>query len=246
MRRDLIVVGGLWAGLTGVLVLVVSWVDIFPFVGAREARVADDAFRLLMRMAAPAFSFVLAALVYSLLRYRGRGDPPSDAPYVREHPAVARVWFVLTAALAAAVMYQPGLVGIADMHGERRADLEVHVQAVRWGWTFLYPPYGVKSPHLVLPTGRRVRFVVTSSDVIHSFWIPAFRTKVDAVPGLETVLFVTPTVTGSGSDNAQLWVRCAELCGLGHDVMASLVRVVEPAEFDTWLATQKPQARGGP
>jgi cytochrome c oxidase subunit 2 len=244
MRRDLVAVGVLWAALTA-LFLLASSVSFFPFVASREAVVADDAFRLLMRIAAPVFALVLAVLAYSLLRFRGRGDPPADAPFVREHPAVARTWFVLTAALAAYVMYNPGLVGLAEMRGEHRADLVVRVEAMRWGWKFTYPEHGVTSRVLVLPVNRRVQFAVTSVDVLHAFWVPAFRTKVDAVPGLETILRVTPTTIGSGRDNFNLRVRCAELCGLGHDVMHVPVRILEQAEFDRWVAAQKPQARGG-
>lgn len=242
MRRDLIVVGVLWGTVTALFLLAASRVDMFPFAASREAVVADDAFRLLMYMAAPVFSLVLAVLVYSLLRFRGRGDPPADAPFVREHPAVARTWFVLTAALAAYVMYNPGLVGIVEMRGEHRADLVVRVEAARWSWKFTYPEQGVVSRALVLPVGRRVRFEVTSQDVLHAFWVPAFRTKIDAVPGLQTVLLVTPTVTGSPEKDFNFRVRCAELCGLGHDIMYVPVRVIEQAEFEQWLGAQKRQA----
>ncbi len=245
VRRDLIVVGVLWGALTWLFILVASRAGLFPLAGAREAVVADAAFRLLMRMAAPVFAFVLAALVYSLLRFRGRGDPPADAPYVREHSAVPRVWVALTAALALYVMYNPGLVGIAEIRGEPHADLVVRVEAVRWGWKFTYPQFGVTGGALVLPVNRRVRFEVTSVDVLHSFWVPAFRLKVDAVPGLETFLHVTPTVIGTATDNFNLRVQCAELCGLGHDIMHTPVRVVEQAEFDLWIGAQKPRAQGG-
>ncbi len=244
MRRDLIVVGVLWGTLTALFLLAASRVDMFPFAASREAVVADGAFRLLMYMAAPVFSLVLAVLVYSLLRFRGRGDPPADAPYVHEHPAVARTWVVLTAALAAYVMYNPGLVGIAEMRGEHRADLVVRVEAQRWSWKFTYPQHGVVSRALVLPVNQRVRFEVSSLDVLHAFWVPAFRTKVDAVPGLQTVLHVTPTVVGTPADSFNLRVRCAELCGLGHDAMFTAVRVVEQAEFDRWIGAQRPRAQG--
>ncbi len=244
MRRDLVAVGVLWAALTA-LFLLASSVSFFPLAASREAVVADDAFRLLMRMAAPVFSLVLAALIYSLVRFRGRGDPPADAPHVREHPAVARTWFLLTATLAAYLMYNPGLVGLAEMRGEHRADLVVRVEAARWSWKFTYPQHRVVSRVLVLPVNRRVQFEVSSVDVLHAFWVPAFRTKVDAVPNLETILRVTPTTVGSGRDNFNLRVRCAELCGLGHDVMYNQVRIVEQAEFDRWISEQKPQAQGG-
>lgn len=243
MRRDLVAVGLLWAAGAGLFALGAARLDFFPFAASREAAVADAAFRLLLYMAAPVFAFVAVVLVYSFLRFRGRGDPPADAPPLREHPAVARAWLAVTAALAAYVMYNPGLVGIGEMRGEHRADLAVRVEAARWSWKFIYPN-GVASRVLVLPAGRRIRFEVISLDVLHAFWVPAFRTKVDAVPGLVTMLHVTPTVTGTERDSHTLRVRCAELCGLGHDVMHVPVRIVAQGAFDRWLAEQQPQARG--
>lgn len=240
MRRDLLILGVLWIAVSLLLILLANRVQFFPFAAAREAAVADSAFRLLLLMAAPVFALVLTVLVYSLVRFRGRGDPPDDAPYVREHPGVARAWFVITSALAIYVMYNPGLVGIAEMRGEHRADLVVRVEAARWFWKFSYPQHGITARELILPVDRRVRFEVTAVDVLHSFWVPAFRTKIDAVPGMTTTLHVTPTAVGSTANNFNLRVQCAELCGVAHDVMRTPMKIVGQAEFDTWTKAQKP------
>lgn len=253
------VLSAVWAILTAVSVWLATRFSGFPLGAAREAAVADHAFRFLMVMAAPVFALVVAVLLYSLASRRGQGDPPEAPPYVPEHPAVARVWFALTAALAAYVIYNPGLVGLAEMRevplrallggspggGVRLAslagpegDLVVRVRGSRWLWQFEYPEQGITSRELVLPVGRRVRFEVSSTDVVHSFWVPAFRTKIDAVPNLTTYLHVTPTRTGSFEDSVDLRVQCAELCGVGHALMASPVRVLEPEKFDAWVAQQ--------
>lgn len=256
MRTGLLV---LWSVVAAVLFVLVSRFSGFPLAAAREADVADHAFRFLMLMATPVFALVVSVLVYSLAARRGQGDPPEPPPYVPEHPAVPRLWFVATAALAAYVIYNPGLVGLAEMRevplsgllagspgGRVRlasltgadGDLVVRVRSSRWLWQFEYPQQGVTSRELVLPVGRRVRFEVTSVDVVHSFWIPAFRTKIDAVPNLTTVLHVTPSRTGSFQESVHLRVQCAELCGTGHALMAAPVRVVESQEFDAWAAQQ--------
>jgi len=91
---------------------------------------------------------------------------------------------------------------------------------------------------IVLPVDRRVRFEVTSTDVVHSFWVPAFRMKVDAVPGLTTTVYITPNRTGSLADDNGFRLQCAELCGFGHYVMGVPVRVVEQGEFEAWIAQQ--------
>jgi cytochrome c oxidase subunit 2 len=77
--------------------------------------------------------------------------------------------------------------------------------------------------------GREARFTMTAVDVIHSFWVPNFGQKQDAVPGIETTILVTPTRTG------EFAVVCTELCGLGHATMRAKARVVTQAEFDKWV-----------
>ncbi|MER3460035.1 MAG: hypothetical protein C4303_02275 [candidate division GAL15 bacterium] len=213
-----------------------------------------------MLMASPVFALVVAVLVYSVVSCRSQGDPPEPPPYLPEHPAVPRVWFAATAALAAYVIYNPGLVGLAEMRevplrallasspasrvrlaslADPDADLVVRVRASRWLWQFDYPQQGLTTRELVLPVGRRVRFEVTSVDIVHSFWVPAFRTKIDAVPNLTTVLHVTPTRTGSFQDTVALRVQCAELCGVGHGIMAAPGRVLDPEGFEAWVAAEQ-------
>jgi cytochrome c oxidase subunit 2 len=89
---------------------------------------------------------------------------------------------------------------------------------------------------MVLPADRRVKFEVTATDVLHAFWVPAFRMKIDAVPGGVTTTYATPNVTGGRDDDIGFRLVCAELCGTGHSVMAMPVRVVEPDEFEAWVA----------
>jgi cytochrome c oxidase subunit 2 len=81
----------------------------------------------------------------------------------------------------------------------------------------------------VLPVGRETRFTMRALDVIHSFWVPNFGQKMDAVPGIENKILVTPKRVG------EFAVVCAELCGLGHATMRAKARVVTPAEFEQWI-----------
>ena len=86
---------------------------------------------------------------------------------------------------------------------------------------------------LVLPKGRPVDFRVKTDDVIHDFWVPQFRLKTDAVPGLTTDIRTTPNRNGTYQ------VVCAELCGIGHSTMRQQVRVVPERAFDTWIAKKR-------
>jgi cytochrome c oxidase subunit 2 len=94
-----------------------------------------------------------------------------------------------------------------------------------------------RATQLWLPKDRPVHFRVHTDDVIHSFWVPQFRLKTDAVPGITTRIRVTPDKVGSYQ------VVCTELCGIGHATMRQTVRVVEPPEFERWL--ERERRRGG-
>ena len=100
----------------------------------------------------------------------------------------------------------------------------------QFAWKFVYPGFDdLQSGELVLPVGQPAHFTMTAVDVIHSFWVPNFGQKMDAVPGIETEIVVTPKRTG------EFTVVCTELCGLGHATMRAKARVVSPEEFQAWI-----------
>jgi len=150
--------------------------------------------------------------------------------------------------------------------GDEDAEIEVNVTAYQFAWDLEYrladqpaEQPGVKinlatnfgtddqgekiTPALMLPIDKSVRFNVNSIDVVHSFWIPAFRMKIDAMPGRTTFFTVTPDKLGAYEDDDAYRIQCAELCGMDHSLMRFPVRVVEAAEFDEWITEL--QAAGG-
>jgi cytochrome c oxidase subunit 2 len=114
----------------------------------------------------------------------------------------------------------------------------VNVNGFRWGWTFAYAGgptvtgTAANPPEMVLPIGETATITVTSSDVIHSFWIPDMLFKRDAVPGRSSTFDLTPSKLGTYLG------RCGEFCGLDHALMTFRVRVVSPADYLRWLATE--------
>jgi cytochrome c oxidase subunit 2 len=122
----------------------------------------------------------------------------------------------------------------------------VNVTERQFGFEFSYPTSSGKqivSPELYLAKGRPVVFKLRSLDVIHSFFVPEFSEKLDAVPGITTILRVTPTRIGVYP------AECTELCGAGHSLMRATVRVVSPTAFTTWLghqSTSAPPPMGAP
>lgn len=242
MKRDHVLLTLIWIGFTVGGIIWVQQPGLLPFSAAHEAIIIDDAFIFMMVLGMPVFTFVLVGLIYSVIRFRHTGETaPDDGPPIHTNKAVTRVWFGVTTLLAIFIIFNPGLKGIRELSVGPDADLVVQIEARKWNWKFSYPEYGVEvvdALELVLPVDQRIRFEVSSVDIIHSFWVPAFRMKVDAMPGQTNLLFATPTQTGSFSDDINLRVQCAELCGTGHARMRAGVVILEKDEFDEWILEQ--------
>lgn len=239
-RRHLLWAGGIWLVLTvlGEAAIQLLLVDSFPVSAAREGRVADDAILFLLRIVVPVFTFVVVVIVYSMIRFRVADDDDGvSAVQRRGDPWFAWSWVGTTSVLTVLVIFYPGISGLREIWETRdaRDPLVVQVTALQWEWRFTYPSQRVvDATELVLPVGRPVRFVLRSEDVIHSFWVPAFRIKSDAIPGETRDLYLTPDRLVSTSTSPLARVQCAELCGIGHAEMRAAVRVVTPATFAAW------------
>lgn len=243
MKRELVAVAALWAGLTALGGLAFALVDPQPSPLSDKGEEISSAFRFLLFAAVPVFALVVAVLLYSLAFHRSKGEPQEDGPPFQGRGAIPLAWLAVTSGLTLLIMIYPGLVGIPKIFGHQEPDLLVRVEAVQFAWLIEYPQQDVRSLNeLVLPVDRNVRFEVTSRDVIHSFWIPAFMVKVDAVPGRVTKVTVQPTDTGSFDMNPLLRLQCAELCGLAHSRMAARVSVVTAEEFEQWVAMRQEEA----
>lgn len=111
--------------------------------------------------------------------------------------------------------------------------MDVYVQAKKWMWKFAYPGGPNSADVLRVPAGRPVRLLMTSRDVIHSFFVPGFRLKQDVLPGRYTQTWFEATEPGRHQ------IFCAEFCGTGHSSMLGEVVVMKPEEFDAWIADQR-------
>jgi cytochrome c oxidase subunit II len=192
------------------------------------------------------FVIVALALVFVGVRYRAR--PGRAASEQMTAPRLEIAYIVLLAVIAAALLWR-SYEAIADVDPVAPArsatgtpTLTIGVVASQWNWRFDYPGGTAQTgngreryPVLVVPTGRDVRFRLTSQDVVHAFWIPALRAKYDAMPGYVNVfdLRFEPGLDYTTS-------RCSEFCGAYHDQMQFRVRLLPPAQFDAWLRTRRP------
>ncbi|MGH2948566.1 MAG: cytochrome c oxidase subunit II [Solirubrobacteraceae bacterium] len=220
------------------LALAIDW---FPQSAATRALKVDREFDVLLIVSVPIFVLIQTVVLYSVWRFRMRpGEELKDGPPTHGNTPLEVLWTAVPGILIASLVTYAFVV-LDDIERRQPRALSVNVIAQQFAWNFDYPrPSGepVRSTVLYLPQGRPVEFRVRSLDVVHSFFVPAFRAKIDAVPGITTDLRVTPTRRG------RYPVLCAELCGLGHAVMRASVVVLAPNEFQAWLAKQSRDATG--
>lgn len=248
MRRHVTIILVAWAVASAAAIAVILGLPVLPAVASREGQVSDTAFITLLVLSVPVFFLVHAVLLYSGWRFRA-ASAGGDGPPIAGNRALETGWVLVSLALVVGLAVY-GWRGMDEMRadpaahgghvavaaGQETGELRVRVIGRQFAWAFEYPDLGVKSVELRLPKDRLVRFEITSRDVLHSFWIPAFRVKQDAVPGRTITLLVTPTEIG------RYHADCAALCGAGHTVMTSPVEVMEPRAFDDWVAKQRAAA----
>ena len=224
MRKDIALLTLIIAALVAGLAVLFLNVSFLPPLASEQGVSIDDTMKLLFAIAAGIFAIIFAFIVYSAVRFRHRAGDTADGPPIQSNVLWVAAFFFVPAAL---VIWSAtvGAVELKNIQQAHEDEMEVSVTAVKWAWRFDYPEFGVSSSELVLPVNRPVVFKITSRDVLHSFWVPEWRPKIDALPGTETELRITPTQLG------EFRVRCAELCGLGHTGMLAPVTVVTPEEF---------------
>ncbi|MBV8217764.1 MAG: cytochrome c oxidase subunit II [Solirubrobacterales bacterium] len=172
------------------------------------------------------FSVVVAVLVYSMINFRVKKDDLSDGPPIHGHTTLEIVWTAIPTVLVTAIAVVSAVVLAKDSHAGANP-LVVKVTGIQFAWSFTYPN-GQTYPILRLPIDQHVKLEITSNDVIHSFWVPNFAQKQDAVPGQINPLVITPDRLGHYP------VICTELCGLGHALMRSEAIVMSAGDYKAW------------
>jgi cytochrome c oxidase subunit II len=232
----MLTIGAIAAIAVLAIALSIHW---FPESASTSAHKIDTVYDVLLVASVPIFVLVMTVAIYSVVKFRARPGQMDDGAPIHGNTRLEVFWvtvpFLLVTGLA---IY--AWVTLTDIEAKRPNELQVRVIAQQFAWTFQYPSEHVTSQgELVLPKDRPVKFDIRTRDVIHSFWVPQFRLKSDAVPGLTTHIRATPNRLG----NYQ--VVCAELCGLGHSTMRAQVRVVPESVFATWVTRKKAPAGGG-
>jgi cytochrome c oxidase subunit 2 len=232
---------GLTAAVLGIaLGLIIDW---FPVAASGEAKDIDTLWDVLIIASVPVFVLVQTVVLYSVWKFRMRpGEELVDGPPIHGNTRLEIVWTAIPAILLVGLCSYAYIVLHDIENAAAKATMNVRVVGEQFTWTFHYPGESggkeLVTNELYLPVDTEVKFTVQSKDVIHDFWVPAFREKIDAVPGINTTYSVRTTRDGDYA------VVCAELCGLGHSAMRQTAHVLPKAEFDSWLDEQRSKAAG--
>jgi cytochrome c oxidase subunit II len=224
---------GIVLSLIGIAIaLLIDW---FPVSAAGSADEIDTVYDVLLICSVPVFILVMTVAIYSVVRFRAKPGDMRDGAPIHGNTRLEVVWVTIPFLMVTALAIY-GWIVLDDLEAKQPNTLIVNVTGQQFTWSFDYPSEKVKSNTLVLPKDRPVEFRIHTKDVLHSFWVPEFRLKSDAVPGLTTKIRLTPNRIG------RYQVVCAELCGIGHSTMRQNVRVIATADFDSWVDHQKQEA----
>lgn len=229
--RHLIIAGLLVVVVTALLILGLGQVQLLPKQASAQAVPIDQLFDLEFKVIAFLFSLIVVFMLYSILVFRRKKGDTSDARHVEGNTRLEVAWTIAPLITVLFFAYLGGDALAETMRADPQA-LEINVIGQQWAWRYEYPRYGIVSETMMMPVNKQAILKLSSNDVVHSFWVPEFRVKQDALPGGQEFvrdLRVTPTIAGDYK------VRCAELCGLNHSTMESPVRVVSQEEFDAWV-----------
>jgi cytochrome c oxidase subunit 2 len=244
--RQMLVIGVIAAALGIAAGLLIDW---FPVSASKEAKPIDTLWDVLIIASVPVFVLVVTVVLFSVWKFRMRpGEELMDGPPIHGNTRLEIVWTAIPAILLVGLCTYAFLV-LRDVEAKATGEpVQVRVVGQQFAWTFYYRSGGkeIASPQLYVPVDRQVEFTIQSRDVLHDFWVPAFRIKRDAVPGLSVKYRVTPNRIGDYS------IVCAELCGLGHSTMRGTAHVLTQAAYDAQIKklgagpAKAPPAQGAP
>lgn len=239
--KHYVIPGILTIVFTFILAFALLNVGLLPTAASVQAGPVDGMIHLQIWIISFLFSLIVVFIVYSIIVFGRRKTPGGNGFYFKSSNSLEVIWTVVPLGTVIVLAF----IGARDLAQIRTPDpnaLEVKVTAFQWGWSFEYPDSGIKGNQLVLPVNRQVHLVMTSKDVIHSFWVPEFRIKQDILPGANLVkeLRITPTRIGDYK------VYCNQLCGGSHAYMVAPVKVVSAQDYQAWVDSQTKAANLSP
>jgi cytochrome c oxidase subunit II len=217
-----------------------------PQAATAEGRDVSALYSGFVAIAVVIGAIVFGGTTWSVLRYRRRrGETLALPPQTRGSLVVESIWTAIPVLIVVGLFVATLVVLNRVQAVSQRPGASIRVEAFRWGWTFRYPNDGITvsgvgdpGPEIYVPVGEPIQLTLTAADVVHSFYVPQFLFKRDAVPGRESTFQFT--VDDPGAYRGQ----CAEYCGIYHSRMPFTVRAVSRADYDTWIARQPKSSAG--
>ena len=200
-----------------------TWI---PEVASNLASKVDGVLWVITLLSLVFFVLITVLLVFFAIKYRRRSEN-DETPYITGSEPLEIIWTVIPSVLLILIFIY-GFVVFKDMKSPPKDAVEITVTGKQWLWTFDYYNGKKTLNELYVQQNRPVRLVMKADDVLHSFFVPAFRMKQDLLPGRYTQLWFTPTKIGTFD------IFCAEYCGTGHSVMRGKVIVMSPEAYDIW------------
>ena len=217
-----------------VLSYAIHW---FPAQASSQARNSDRLYHVLVLASILIFVLVVTVVLYSVWQFHMKpGEELKDGLPIHGNTRLEVFWTAIpTVLLLGLVGYS--FVVLHENEKKPAREIQIGVTGQQFAWSYQYPPSvtggaPLSSSELYVPEGESVDFALHSKDVIHAFWIPAFRLQEDVVPGITTHYRATPVRLGTYP------VVCNLLCGLGHSLMRSTVHVVTETQFRAWIKSQ--------
>jgi len=207
-----------------------------PDQASTFSEMVDWAFNLYLWISVFFFVLVVGLIALFVLKYKRRRADQMASGQMIHNTMLETSWTVIPLLIVMGLFFI-GMRGWWHMRIAPSNATSIDVVGMKWNWTFNYPQ-GFSNDTLVVPVNQPIRLRVTSTDVIHGLYVPAFRTKVDVVPGRYQALWFEATKTGVFP------ILCTQYCGTSHSYMLSAVKVLEREEYDAWLS-EAASASGG-
>ncbi len=186
----------------------------------------DQAFWYILGVSAFLLFGITAVMIYFVVRYRRSRNPVASD--IRDNYKLEVIWTIIPTLIALS-MFAIGWSSYLGLRNVPADAMEVEVLAQQYSWIFVYDNDKETENELVVPLGKAVKLNISSLDVLHSFFLPAFRIKVDAVKGMPTYAWFLADQVGEYD------IQCTEYCGVDHSAMVAKLRIIPAKEFAAWL-----------
>ena len=219
-----------------------KWISslTLPIQGSAYAAEVDDLYNFIVWLSVFFFVLVGGLTLLFAWQYRKRAaNAGKPTPHITDHLPLEIAWSVVPLILVTLIFFW----GVNDYMKSTVAPLdamEIQVTAKKWNWTFEYPDGTRSLNEAHIPVGKPVKFVMSSEDVIHDFFVPSMRVKRDVLPNRYTQVWFTPTVVGDRV------VQCAQYCGKGHSDMTAHIFVDTEAKYKDWIENGSEEMRKMP